>query len=164
MKTKNTSDRAKCAGRDPHDWKRILVPLDFSDSSVEALHYAIPLAHQSGGKLLLLHVVQLPILPTPAVTGGALGQVKEAHKALTEHAKAQLDKLVKESGTAGVVTHKIVTVGLASDEIIKAAKRLKSDLVVMSIHARGGLQRLLSSRTAEHVVRQATCPVLCVQG
>jgi universal stress protein A len=131
---------------------------------VAALHQAVPLAHQSGGKLLLLHVVQLPTLPTPAVTGGALGQVKEAHKALCEHARAQLDKLVRTSGATGLVTHKMVTVGLASDEITKAAKRLKCDLVVISIHARSGLQRLLSTHTAEHVVRQATCPVLCVQG
>ncbi|MCU0770827.1 MAG: universal stress protein [Verrucomicrobia bacterium] len=168
MKMVNTSARATRGATDPRranlDWKRILVPLDFSDSSMQALHHAIPLARRSGGTLVLLHVVQFPILPTPVVTGGAVGHMKEAHKALIKNARTQLDRIIRQTCTPGLVTHKVVTVGLAWDEIIKAAKRLKCDLVVVSIHTRRGLPRMLSSHTAEHVVRMASCPVLVVQG
>lgn len=137
--------------------------MDFTDSSLKAMNYAIPMAQRTGGKLVLLHVVQFPILPTPAVTGGAMGQVKEAHKALIQSAREHLNLLTQKSGTSGLVTHKVVTVGLAWDEIVKAAKRLNCDLVVISTHGGTGLKRMLSSHTAEHVVRTATCPVLCVQ-
>ena len=168
MKTRNPPAKLKLAGISPKaenlDWKRILVPLDFSESSLQALNYAIPLARRSGGKLVLLHVVQFPVQPTPAVTGGAIGQVKEAHKALTQEARTHLDALTGHRGTEGLVTHKVVTVGLAWDEIIKAARRLKCDLVVISTQTRAGLRRILSSHTAEHVVRMASCPVLCIQG
>lgn len=168
MKERNTRTKVNPGGIDAKpgkvDWKRILVPLDFTENSMKALDYAIPLARRSGGKLVLLHVVQFPVLPTPAVTGGAIGEVKAAHKALTQHAKVQLDALTKETGTAGLVTHKVVTVGLAWDEIVKAAKRLHCDLVLISTHGYTGVRRLLANHTAEHVVRMATCSVLCVRG
>ena len=168
MKTKTTSVTS-----DPYkfdfnagdvEWKRILVPLDFTDSSVRALDYAIPLAHRSGAKLVLLHIVQLPVMPIPAVMGGAMGQVKEAHKALAHEARVRLEGLAKHIDVPGLVTHQAVMVGIAWDEIIKAAKRLVCDLVVISTHGHTGLMRLISSNTAEHVVRAATCPVLCVRG
>lgn len=145
------------------DWKRILVPVDFSDSSVRALNYAVPLARRSGAKLVLLHVVQLPILPA-ALAMGALGNVKEAHKTLATEAKARLDELANKVGAMGVTTHHAVTVGTAWDEIVKGAKRLDCDLVVISTHGHNTLTRMLSSNTAEHVVRLANCPVLCVRG
>jgi nucleotide-binding universal stress UspA family protein len=145
------------------EWKRILVPVDFSDSSERALDYAIPLARRSGAKLVLLHVVQLPILPA-VFAMGALGNVKEAHKALTNEAKARLDELAKKVGDMGVTIHHAVTVGTAWDEIVKGAKRLDCDLVVISTHGHNNLTRMLSSNTAEHVVRLASCPVLCVRG
>lgn len=145
------------------DWKRILVPLDFSDSSARALNYAVPLARRSGAKLVLLHVVQLPVLPA-AFAMGALGNVKEAHKALADEAKVRLDELAKKVAAMGVSTHHAVTVGTAWDEIVKGAKRLDCDLVVISTHGHNNLMRMLSSNTAEHVVRLASCPVLCVRG
>ena len=168
MKTKDTS-----VTFDPYgfvynagdvEWKRILVPLDFTDSSARALDYAIPLARRSGAKLVLLHIVQLPIMPIPAVTGGAMGQVREAHKVLVQEAKARLEGLAKTIDVPGLVTHQAVMVGIAWDEIVKAAKRLECDLVVISTHGHSGLMRMISSNTAEHVVRAATCPVLCVRG
>jgi nucleotide-binding universal stress UspA family protein len=146
------------------DWKRILVPLDFSDSSFRALDYAIPLARRSGGKLVLLHVIQVPVMPTPAVSVGGIGEVKEAHKALRQHAKVQLETLTKQTGAAGLVTHKLVTIGVAWDEIVKAAKRLECDLVVMSTHGHSGIRRMLAAHNAERVVNLANCPVLCVRG
>jgi len=168
MKPKHSSGAPSLAGFDPKPvdlgWKRILVPLDFTDSSVTALNYAIPLALRSGGKLVLLHVVQFPTMPTPAVTGGALGQVKDAHKALTLEAKSRLEEIARETCAPGLVIHQAVTVGVAWDEIVKAAKRLECDLVVISSHGHTGLLRMLASNTAEHVVRAATCPVLCVRG
>ena len=167
MKTENTSGTVSPDAITPDaealDWKRILVPLDFSEASLKVLNYAVPLARGSGGKLVLLHIVQFPILPTPAVTGGAIGEVKAAHKALTQQAKLQLDTIAKRTAAAGLVAHRIVTAGLAWDEIVKAAKRLECDLVLISTHGHAGIKRMLSNHTAEHVVRMAPCPVLCMR-
>lgn len=143
--------------------KRVLVPLDFDRRSLAALRHAIPLARHAGGKVVLLHVVQLPVMPTPPVTGGSLGQVREAHKALTLEAKARLNDIARKIGGKGLITHQLVTVGVLWNEIVKTAKRLHCDLLVISTHGHNAITRMLSSHTAEHVVRMAPCPVLCVR-
>lgn len=168
MKAKKSVATSSLAEFDLHPveprWKRILVPLDFTESSVKALDYAIPLARRSGGKLVLLHVVQFPVMPMPAVTGGAIGQVKEAHKALTQEAGVRLNALAKKAGANGLVSHTFVTTGTAWNEIVKAAKRLKCDLVVISSRSHKGIMQILASHTAEHVVRMAPCSTLCIRG
>lgn len=168
MKSKNTTVGVDVqdidSRRENLEWKRLLVPLDFTKGSVKALNYAIPLARRTGGKLVLLHIVQFPVMPTPAVAVGAIGEVRAAHKALTQQAKMRLDALAKAAGTPNLIAHKLVTTGFAADEIVKTAKRLKCDLVVISTYDHTGIKRILSSHTAEHVVRTATCPVLCVPG
>jgi nucleotide-binding universal stress UspA family protein len=167
MKTNPPASEFNVAGFYPNpvilNWKRILVPVDFSESSVRALNHAIPLARITGAKLVLLHVVQFPILPSPLLSG-ALGNVKSAHKDLTNEAKARLDELARQVEALGVTIHSAVTVGTAWDEIVKGAERLECDLVVISTHGHNTLARILSSNTAEHVVRLASCPVFCVRG
>ena len=146
------------------EWKRILVPVNFSDSSVRALNYAVPLARRSGAKLVLLHVVQLPILPA-ALAMGALGNVKEAHKTLTNEAKAPAWMSSPTTvGAMGVTTHHAVTVGTAWDEKSSGAKRLDCDLVVISTHGHNTLTRMLSSNTANTWCGWQTAPLLCVRG
>jgi len=160
--------RKKSGGIDPDpenlNWKRILVPLDFTGSSLEALNYAVPVARRTGGKLVLLHVIQFPVMPTPAVAMGAIGEVKAAHKALMKHAKTELESLANRTDLSGLIAHTAVSVGHAWNEIVKAAKRLDCDLIVLRASNHTGIRRMLSTHTADHVVRMAACAVLCVRG
>ncbi|WP_227255064.1 universal stress protein [Frigoriglobus tundricola] len=142
--------------------RRILVPTDFSDYARPAVRYAAELAEKFSAELVLLHVVPDAVLalpdavmptPTPAVD---LSELTEAGKEGLAHLIAA-EKLEKRHPRAEV------RIGSPADEIIAAARDLHADLVCIGTHGRGGLARVLLGSVAEHVVRQAPCPVLTVR-
>jgi len=122
----------------------ILVPVDFSDPSRNALRYARSLAEQTGGKLILFYALE-PV---------------EAAKA----AELQLQKICDEEGVAeSLVEHTIVRGGAAHTQIADLAEKLGADLIVISTHGNTGIKHVLMGSTAERVVRHARCPVLVVR-
>jgi universal stress protein A len=138
--------------------KHILVPVDFSACSQKALQYAIPFARQFGARLTLLFVVQ-PYLPVadmvPLDVGAIEGQMRETG----EKELAALRKSIEPDVTAATV----LRVGQPHLEIVRAARELKADLVIVSTHGRTGLSHVLMGSTTERVVRHAGCPVLVLR-
>jgi nucleotide-binding universal stress UspA family protein len=141
------------------NFKKILVPIDFSDASRKALPYAASLVRQFGGVAILLHVIEPPPYPE---FGYAHVPIKEAKR--KRAAKEQLERLRHEaplnaaSGTTVDIRH-----GNAYHEIVSAAADEKADLIILSTHGRTGLAHTLLGSTAEKVVRHASCPVLVVR-
>jgi nucleotide-binding universal stress UspA family protein len=147
------------AGRDP--FRSIVCAVDFSDDSARALGYAASLGQHAGGRLTLLHSVEpMPVAYDPmwAVNFDIVGY----EQALENSAKAQLQKFVQPIATGGDV-ETIVTTGKAYKEILRVATERQADLIVLGVHGRNALDRLVFGSTTEHVVRRATCPVLAVQ-
>ncbi len=135
--------------------KKILVPVDFSDCTEEALFYAVPFARQFDAELTLLHVVEPPYMPASEAGGIAdMDSGEDDRKEL----QALRDKLSDE-----VRCNILLRMGSAQYEIIEAAKELGSDLIILSTHGRTGLERMVMGSTAEKVVRRAGCPVLIVR-
>jgi nucleotide-binding universal stress UspA family protein len=140
--------------------KRILVPLDFSGKSRQALVYACALADKFEARIVLVHVI-VPIPVMSAEMGVAYsdyyprGHRREATKALHERA---LDLIPPHQ-----FDRSIVSVGHAASEIIAVAERVKADMIVLTTHGRTGLRRFLMGSTAEQVIRYARCPVLSVR-
>jgi nucleotide-binding universal stress UspA family protein len=132
--------------------KRILVPVDFSECSIQALHYAVHLAEPLGAQLIVLHVVE-PILHYAA---GADILFEEQLRS----ARHELSRLLE--GLGGVKLHMIVQEGSPYRAIADAADRLEAELIVMGTHGRKGVSRLFVGSVAERVLRMATCPVLTV--
>ncbi|MBI3849938.1 MAG: universal stress protein [Verrucomicrobia bacterium] len=138
--------------------KKILVPVDFSDCSNKALHYAIPFARQFDAELILLHVVQ-PYVPVPEMPTIDIGLLQSQMRGSGEKELKTLQRKV-----AGEVSSEIaVRVGTPYMEIIKAVKELDVDLVILATHGRTGLAHVFLGSTAERVVRHAGCPVLVVR-
>ncbi len=140
--------------------RRILVPTDFSACALPAVRYAAELADKFAAELVLLHVVSdavlaLPdaVMPTPAT---------DLH-ALTEAGKTGLANLIAAEKLERLNPRPEVRVGSPAAEIIAAATDLHADLVCIGTHGRGGIARVLLGSVAEHVVRQAPCPVLTVR-
>lgn len=164
MKTKKnpSSHRAKAAKlkRDrtpPPRLKRILVPLDLSGHSREALRHAVPLADKFGAQLILVHV-----LP-PRLTGPDLALVAVDDAPVKRRAATQLEEIGRSIVPSSCYGRAIVAVGHAANEIIATADRIAADMIVMTTHGHGGLKRFLVGSTAEQVVRHAACPVLLVR-
>jgi nucleotide-binding universal stress UspA family protein len=133
--------------------QKILVPVDFSDSSKKALRYAIAFARQFGGELDLLYVEE--IYPVIADLGPVAIQDLSDARGELEELRLTIDERVRSRAT--------VRTGLPHIVIGEVAAELGIDLIIISTHGRKGLQRMFIGSTAERVVRYAPCPVLIVR-
>jgi nucleotide-binding universal stress UspA family protein len=139
--------------------KSILVPVDFSDTSKKALHYALRFGEQFGARITLLHVIEPVATPDFAYHPLLL----EADKA-KQAAKARLEALCSQLGIqARLVERTLTRYGTPFAEICDAARKLKVDLIIITTHGYTGLKHVLLGSTAERVVRHAPCPVLTVR-
>jgi len=143
----------------PLKLRRILVPLDFSGHSRQALKAAVPLARRYGGKITLVHVVPPPVALSP-LPGGGQYLVPRDNDGAVSAAKAHLDGLATKLVPRELLERTLVREGSAYHEITSAARTLKIDLIVIATHGHSGLRRVLIGSTAERVVRHAHCPVL----
>jgi len=140
---------------------KILVPIDFSDHSIRAIHYAAELSKTYNAPVTLLHAYQTLNYALPE------GYVFYSPEQLAELTQA-IDKQVQQSKAvaehAGAVSVDTKTVmGAAFSEILRVAEEEHFDLIVMGTHGRTGLGHTFLGSVAERVVRQAPCPVLTVR-
>jgi universal stress protein A len=140
--------------------KKILAPTDFSPASQKALKYALRFVHDFGSELTLLHVLEPAV--SPAFAGSpAAPAFSEAEMADAEESLRTLLKSVRGAGAAGV--RSTIRTGVATHEIVEAAKELNVDLIVIATHGYTGWKHFAIRSTAERVARAAPCPVLVVR-
>jgi nucleotide-binding universal stress UspA family protein len=146
-------------------WKTILVPHDFSASANHATAIARDEARLHGGRLVLLHVVDLPYqlgpdaVIVPAETGAPISVKQYA----VSSAEAHLEDIAARLAKDGVTATGVVVVGSPVDEINRAIEDQRADLVVMGTHGRSGLRHLVAGSVAERVVRSSKVPVLTIR-
>jgi len=131
--------------------KRILVPVDLSEASDQALDFAINFAKPLDAEIVLLFVIE------PLYHAGDLGLLLEEQ---TRLGRTELLKLERRVGKSKVRCKTLVQRGIPYVNIVAAAKRIKADLILMATHGRTGLSHFLLGSVAERVVRSAECPVL----
>jgi nucleotide-binding universal stress UspA family protein len=119
----------------PLPYRQILCPVEFDRNSADALTEAAALALNSGGNLLVLHVVQInPLVYQGAAEGVAGGEMFETQ---IELARKQVEQML--AGVSGKVNRTvIIEVGEPGERIIDAVTKFDADLVVMATHARRG--------------------------
>jgi len=140
--------------------KRILVPLDFSRPSTQALKFALKLAERFGATLWLLHVIERASFIND-VENVALAVPDEKVENI---AKKQLISLSKRIVKSPVPVFPYTRVGKPFVEIAALAQTQNIDLIVLATHGYTGLKHALMGSTAERVVQHAPCPVLVVRG
>jgi len=133
--------------------KSILVPLDFSERSLKALQYAVPLAKQFGAKLTLLHVLK----------GTAVNPVNIPYLASLDHQRLTvIEKKLEDMIPPDLPVETTVRQSFVLDAILEVAVEVAADLIITTTHGYTGLQHVFKGSTAESVVRRAPCPVLVV--
>jgi nucleotide-binding universal stress UspA family protein len=143
----------------PFRLRKILIPIDFSETSVQALPYAAALAERFEAEVVLLHVLEpLPMPPD----SGYIPQTQGVDEAAQQAAHNHLLRL-SEVFSDTIATKTLVRVGLPFQEIAGTAKSLAADLITLTTHGYTGLTHVLLGSTAERVVRHADCPVLTVR-
>ncbi len=134
--------------------QKILVPIDFSQGSEQALDYACALAKRLGSTVHLVHALDAA-LPELTVTLSA-----DMLRSLREDNQAALDRLADARRSHVEIGLTLVKEGDPREIIHEAAEQLGIDLIVMGTHGRTGVSHLLMGSVAEKVVRLAPCPVL----
>jgi nucleotide-binding universal stress UspA family protein len=142
--------------------RRILHPTDFSTASGPALAKALALAKDNGAELIVVSVLDaLPPLASEAyVSRATYNRIAKEGRAA---AQRRLDKPIARARAAGVRARGRVLEGTAHEEIVKAAKRERADLIVMGTHGRTGLTKMLIGSVASRVIAMAPCPVVTVR-
>jgi universal stress protein A len=133
-------------------WKKILCPVDFSDTSRDGVMVAIDLAMKLDAEVLLLHVYDVHDQPA------------QAARSITEMDEILLRwKLDVEQRGVRKVQMSTAAGGFAAQEILRAAAENQADVVVMGTHGRRGLERVVLGSIAEQVLRRAPIPVITVR-
>ncbi len=138
--------------------ERILVPVDFSDCSLDALEYAAVVAQQAKASLMLLHVLE----PVSYGLDFTLGHSRTREQVRETWTK-RLEELAASLRVRQVPVESQLRGGLPSDSILDSARTLPCDLIVMGTHGRRGISHAFSGSVAEAVLRKALCPVLTVR-
>jgi nucleotide-binding universal stress UspA family protein len=142
---------------------RMLCPVDFSDSSIAALTFAISLAEEADACLTVLHVVEmLPGLHEPPMSAGF--NVDEWRVAAQASCLERLRALIPDSVRSYCTVDTVVSEGKASRAILRLAAERHSDLIVMGVQGRGTVDVMLFGSNTHDVIRAASCPVLTVHG
>ncbi|MBW4656052.1 MAG: universal stress protein [Kaiparowitsia implicata GSE-PSE-MK54-09C] len=137
--------------------ERILVPIDFSDISFDALREAIDFTADPT-RVYVLHVVPHLEATDPGMIWQSESVSNDSRK---EHVQQAFDSKMEEMGLSGV--HFSTAIGDPSSEIIDYATTQGIDLIVLPSKGKTGIERFLLGSVAERVVRHAHCPVLVLR-
>ena len=149
-------------------YDRMLVPLDGSEVAEAILPYATELARRCASHVTLIQVVesmaQAMATMAPAepmmVSPQAVENITEGLEGETDAAQAYLKQTAAKLSSAGLQVDWIVVSGSAGPEIARYAEEHTIEMIAMSSHGRGGLERAIFGSVADHVLRHATIPVL----
>lgn len=145
----------------PVRFRRILCPVDFSVSSLEAVTAALRLAEEADATLTLLHVV-----PLPPILGDEQMAMQEDLDAMRQasvaEARRRLTALIPDEAKAYCAVETAVIEGSAQTEILRVAGERKPDLIVMGVHGRRAIDVFVFGSTTHSVIRASVCPVLVV--
>lgn len=146
-------------------FKRILVATDGTALSKKAVDSAISLAVQNDADLVAMTVV--PRYPKSYFEGSmtfSTEDVGRIEKQWAEKAQAMLEKVRDRARERGVrIKTAQASSDLVAESIIAAAKKHRSDLIVMASHGRKGLKRLLLGSETQHVLTHGNIPVLVLR-
>jgi len=160
-KTKKKIPSTNVMGRVKTSYPRlrtILVPLDFSGKSRQALRYAVPLAQKFSAQIVLLHVVH-----SDYNTSAKAGSAPPIPRAVSQPVLRRLEEMAGTLVPAAQRGQNFVQMGSPYVEILATARRLDVDLIVLSTQGRSGVKAFFVGSTAEQIMRHATCPVLSVR-
>lgn len=138
--------------------KRILVPTDFSDCSLDALEYAAVVASQSKASVELLHVLE-PVYYGLDFTFEHAGERERKRKQIAQ----VLEDVSADLSKAGILVKTGIRGGIPPDTILEYVQTSASDLIIMGTHGRRGLSHLMTGSVTEAVLRRGRCPVLAVR-
>jgi nucleotide-binding universal stress UspA family protein len=150
-------------------YKTILVPHIGTPEGDIALKHAIDIAKSSLSKIIILHVIeQSPHDPLLGLHSSQVTRIRQQIVEMTRERKDTIEKemtsQVKLCKSHGIDASLKVTIGLPAEEILKAVKNQKIDLIIMAKRRKlTGLKSLLAlGSVSRKIVENTSCPVLMI--
>ena len=138
----------------------ILVPVDFSPTSINAVRVALGIA-APGGDLTLLHVIDRDFVEDAVAAG--MGTSEDITAKMRQQAESSFESTLEGLEAGEVDIERMIVVGVPFVEILKIARDLDLPMIVMGVRGRSSPpEELLFGSTAEKVLRGTRVPVLCV--
>jgi nucleotide-binding universal stress UspA family protein len=137
-------------------YQHILIPLENSPADETILAHIKPLAHMTGGRLLLVHV-------SDGWVARNFNQLKLAESEEMREDRLYLEKRRRELTAEGFSCEAVLALGEPSDEIIKLAGEKDVDLIAMTTHGHRFVSDLVYGSTADKVRHQVNVPVLLLK-
>jgi nucleotide-binding universal stress UspA family protein len=154
----------------PHDavpastvsFKQIVAAVDFSDSSLAAVQWAVSLAEETDAHLWLLHAIEVPpeLRVSTVVTEEEIDELNASARA---DALSRLRSLVPEGASSFCSIETATTAGEAAHAILKFAAEHDTDLIVMGAQGQRAIDRFIFGSKTRDVIGGATCPVLTIR-
>jgi nucleotide-binding universal stress UspA family protein len=146
-------------------YKRILCPVDFSESSLHALKYAMSMAQEADGRLAVLHVVEHEFQNITDIAGVAHDAGMTIGDFLKQREEALRRRLQDTVAGASEFcsAESLIAQGKPWREVLRMAAERQRDLIVMGVQGRGAADLWFFGSTTQHVVREASCPVLTLR-
>lgn len=145
-------------------FKRIIVPVDGSQTANKALTVALQMARDAGGSVRIVHVIEgtsynSGAVQTTSFPGDVVNSIRGAAAKILEEALV----LAQPFGVATDTKLFDTFDGRLADAVGNAATEWQADLIVVGTHGRRGIGRLLMGSGAEQIMRQAPLPVLVIR-
>ncbi len=137
--------------------QKLLLATDLSEASSSATEHAFELASRLGAALLIVSVIDPGSLLMPG------GRFRARVDQVRERREQQAQELVERGRRLGIDVSFLIWTGDPGDQIVEAAEAERVDMVLVGSHGRGAVGRLFLGSVSEHVVRNASCPVLVVR-
>lgn len=134
-------------------YKRILVPIDGSETATLGLNEAIKLAKNQGGNIRLVHVVNELILVSPYASAANLGQGIDILRSGGESLLNDAESVAHGAGVEADTVLVEAMGGQAGIRIVQQAQEWPAELIVCGTHGRRGIRRIVLGSDAEYVVR-----------
>ena len=142
--------------------KKILVPCDFSETSLQAFQFAVEITRKSGGKIMLLHIVELPVLHDSMLMPTLYFEANY-FKDMEANAEKRLTKIKSKYLKEKINVSSFVKLGPILGTINGFAEEHKVDLIVMGTQGATGLKDFFIGSNTEKIVRLSSIPVLAIR-
>ncbi|MEA5427463.1 universal stress protein [Arcicella lustrica] len=138
----------------------ILVPIDYSKTSLNALDYVVNLSHNYQSTLHLLHIIDPDTYLSISENGLELDLSRESIIQREKRKLAKLADSIAEKEQLNVYFHCVV--GEVVREIIHIAEQISADMIVMGTHGISGFKSFFMGTNAFEVSKKSSCPVLTI--
>jgi len=142
--------------------KKILVPVDFSPKSEEALKVAANIARKIGGEIYTLHLLDIPDSEIDMIDGNKVPKGPMAMM-LFENTHEKFDEFLDKDYLDNIPVYEKVMTDAPLEGISEFAKQNNIDFIVMGSHGTSGMEEFFVGSNTEKVVRSSKIPVLVVK-